>query len=44
MYNNQTNTTQEKDKDSKMKVSLSLPIISTPPKPVVYDPRKQLQG
>lgn len=27
-----------------MKTSLSLPIISKPPKPVVYDPRKELDG
>lgn len=27
-----------------MKVSLSLPIISNPPKPVIYDPRKELEG
>ena len=26
------------------KIALSLPIISNPPKPVVYDPRKQLDG
>ncbi|GEM_PF-2226774 len=42
MYNNQTSNTREKQKGSKVKVSLSLPIISNPPKPVVYDPRKQL--
>ncbi len=44
MYNNQTSNTREKQKGSKVKVSLSLPIISKPPKPVVYDPRKQLDG
>ena len=45
MYNNQTSkTAAEKQKGSKVKVSLSLPIISKPPKPVVYDPRKQLDG
>ncbi|MBI1858867.1 MAG: hypothetical protein HYR97_07140 [Candidatus Melainabacteria bacterium] len=41
MYNSET---AKNKKDKKMKVSLSLPIISNPPKPIVYDPRKELQG
>lgn len=40
---NNTNKNQDV-KGLKMKVSLSLPIISNPPKPVIYDPRKKLEG